>query len=310
MITDVFGIPVRYEAWDKQNFLPFYIAASYKFHIAYIDDKRCLMLTPTDSLASIPALKKQLLQIWKLENLPVFFDLASISYHRRKSFIENKIPFVTPKQVYLPFVGMSLSNETEFTPQIKKFVFSTQQLFLLYLYNRKKQLYISEATKILPFTAMTLSRAVKQLEATNLFSITKDGVNNVLTSNYTRWELFESAKTYLSTPIRKSGYIYKSQITADMVLAGETALSENTMLNPNRMTTYAIDQKLFPKNTLSTELLDPESQCHLELWSYNPKLFATENIADPLSVILSFSENVDERIEQAIEDLKESELRN
>ena len=58
-----------------------------------------------------------------------------------------------------------------------KFVYSTQQLFLFYLYSKKKRLYISEAGKELPFTAMTLTRAVKRLEATDLFLVAKDGVN-------------------------------------------------------------------------------------------------------------------------------------
>ena len=80
-------------------------------------------------------------------------------------------------------------------------------LFLAYWYNDKKQIYVSELAKYLPFSAMTISRAVKQLEVTNLFLITKDGVNKVIESKYDKKDLFEGIKQYLSSPIYKSGYI-------------------------------------------------------------------------------------------------------
>lgn len=100
---------------------------------------------------------------------------------------------MTDKQVFLPFVGTMLVDEKELLKRIEKFVYSTQQLFLFYMYSKKKRLYSSEAGKVLPFTAMTLTRAVKQLEATDLFYVAKDGVNKFIESKYDRYELFEKA---------------------------------------------------------------------------------------------------------------------
>ena len=94
-----------------------------------------------------------------------------------------------------------------------------------------------------------------------------------------------------------------------MVFAGETALSEKTMLNPNRIQTYAIYHKLFDKRQLVKELVDPDKQIRLEVWEYDPKQFGNGNVADSLSVVLSFIENEDERIEAVIEELLEKELR-
>lgn len=189
-----------------------------------------------------------------------------------------------------------------------KFVYSTQQLFLLYLYSKKKRLYISEAGKVLPFTAMTLTRAVKQLEATDLFLIAKDGVNKFIESKYNRYELFEKAEVYLTTPVRKAGYIDKTLVTENMVFAGETALSEKTMLNPNRIVTYAISEKDYDKTLLTEELIDPDEQVRLELWAYNPKQFSEDNSADDISVILSFGDTNDERLEEAVDELQERRL--
>ena len=137
----------------------------------------------------------------------------------------------------------------------------------------------------------------------------KDGVNKLIESKYSRYELFEKAKVYLKTPVRKTGYIDKTKVTENMVLAGETALSEKTMLNPSRVVTYAITEKDYDKTLLTEELTDPDKQVRLELWAYNPRQFSDDNCADDISIVLSFGDTVDERIEEAIDELKESRLK-
>ena len=113
MLTSVFGISIKCEAWKHQDSLPVYIAGSYDFQTAYIGNKRCIMLTPTEEFATLPALKKQITKIQQIDNVPVVFELATVSNYRRKSLIENNIPFITDKQVFLPFIGTMLSDEKE-----------------------------------------------------------------------------------------------------------------------------------------------------------------------------------------------------
>lgn len=309
MYTSVFGISIKYEAWNCSDSLPLYIAGSYDFYAAYIGNKRCIVLTPTDELSTLPALKKHIAKIQQIDNVPIVFELEAVSKYRRKSLIENRIPFITNKQVFLPFIGTMLTDEKEPQKLTGKFVYSTQQLFLFYLYSNKKKLYISEARKTLPFTAMTLTRATNQLEASDLFHVGKNGVNKFIESKYDRYELFEKAKTYLSSPVRRVGYISKTQVTEDMVFAGETALSEKTMLNPNRIVTYAIGEKDYSRTLLVEELIDPDNQVKLELWAYDPKQFTEDNTADDISVVLSLSDTGDERIEEAVDELQERRLR-
>ena len=308
MRTSVFGLSIKYETWNHQDSLPIYIAGSYHFYTAYIGDKRCILLVPIEELVTLPALKKQIAKIQQIDNVPVVLELVTVSKYRRKSLIENNIPFVTEKQVFLPFIGTMLTDEKVLLKFTGKFVYSTQQLFLLYLYEMKKRLYMSEAGKVLPFTAMTLTRAVKQLEASGLFLTGKDGVNKFIESKYNWLELFEKAKKYLSTPVRRAGYIDKVQVTENMVLAGETALSEKTMLNPSRVVTYAISEKDYDKTLLTEELVEPDKQVRLELWAYDPKQFSRDNNADDLSVILSLGDTSDERIEEAMDELQERRL--
>ena len=155
MLRNVFGIAISVEDWNHQDSLPVYMSDSYNFNTAYIADKRCIILTPKGALATVPALKKQIAQIRQIDNVPIVLELAAVSAYRRESLIENRIPFITRKQIFLPFIGTLLTEEKQDEGRSGKFVFSTQQLFLFYLYSKKKRLYISEAGKELPFTAMT-----------------------------------------------------------------------------------------------------------------------------------------------------------
>ena len=305
MLTDIFGVQVKYESWNKQGALPMYIAGSYNFSVAILNGCRCIMLSPTEELVTIPALKKQIKRIQEIENIPVVIKLPAISLYKRKKMIESGIPFITGKQAFLPFMGTFLTPESEEIVEVAKLMFSAQQLALMYLYNNTKKLYVSDATKKLPFTAMTMSRAVKQLEATGLFYTTKDGVNKVIESDYSGLKLYEKIKEHMTSPIRKIGYLNKAEVTADMVLAGDSVLAEATMLNPNRVKTYAVYIKSFAKERLMNELIDPDEQVRVELWEYDPKQFSEDNMADRLSVALSFAENEDERVEEAIEELLE-----
>lgn len=48
---------------------------------------------------------------------------------------------------------------------------------------------------------------------------------------------------------------------------------------------------------------NPETEAvNLEIWKYDPALFAQNGIIDPISLALCFENNADERIEASIEE--------
>lgn len=308
MIDHIFGLSIRYEPWDNKSILPLYIVNSYQFYTAYIENIRCIVIKPIEELPTLPSLKKQIQKIRVIDDVPVVLYSKTISFYRRKSLLENHIPFMTDKQVFLPFIGTLLVDEKEREKIKDKFVYSTQLLFLAYMYNHEMKVYVSDLSKSLPFSAMTLSRAVKQLDMTDLFLVYKDGVNKVIESKYSYKELYERIQHYLLTPVRQVGYMDQSLVTDHMVLSGESALSEMSMLNPSRIRTYAVYEKDFDNSQLIDELIDPDVQVKVEIWAYNPQLFTHTNIADTLSIVLSLKENKDERIEEVLEDILEKEL--
>lgn len=276
MKTDVFGLTINYKSWDKKQALPLYVAGNYEIDEAIVSNNRFIVMSPIGDLPTLPAMKKHIEKIQKIDDVPVAFYLKNLSDFRRKGMLESNIPFMTEKQVFLPFIGTLLMEEKNNALYKEKFMFSTQQLFLMYLYNRQNKLYVANVGKKLPYSAMTLSRAVKQLEASDLFLVYKDGVNKVIESKYDRRELFERAKPFLLDPVRKYGYIEKSRIDENMVLASESALAKNSMLNPSKLITYAIDEQKMDINQMENELVDPNKQIRLELWGYDPKLFSDD----------------------------------
>lgn len=115
MLTNVFGLSIKYAAWSHQDrFAILYIAGSYDFYTAYIGDKRCILLIPTEALATLPSLKKQIAKIQQIDNVPVVFELVTISKFRRGSFIENNIPFITEKRCICRLLEQYLQMKRNF----------------------------------------------------------------------------------------------------------------------------------------------------------------------------------------------------
>ena len=134
-----------------------------------------------------------------------------------------------------------------------------------------------------------------------MFYVSKQKQSNILHSQLSKRELFDELVDRLASPIWKKGYINNEDITQAMVLAGEDALAEKSMLANILPVKYAIYRKNFDESLLKRELIDSKKQSELQLWLYEPLLFSQSNIPDPISIILSLKNVHDERVEQAVE---------
>ena len=79
------------------------------------------MLAPIEELATLPALKKQIAKIQQIDNVPVVFELATVSNYRRKSLIENNIPFITQRSSCFCFICIVRKNACIFQKPEKCF---------------------------------------------------------------------------------------------------------------------------------------------------------------------------------------------
>ena len=302
---DILGLKVNYNKWNKEKQLPLFILNDFLVQKAIINDIECLSLTPKGDLPTIPVFKKQISIIKEIENIPIFLQLDVISSFRRQNLLENKIPFILKdKMVYLPFMATYLTNTQYIDKNVEKISLATQLLFTWILYQNANKYYVSDAVKSLGFSNMTLTRAYRQLCTTQLFEEHKDGRKIFLTINLSKVDLFNKMRPYLQSPFYTQGYILKKEITKIMIPAGEFAFSQHTHLNTPKLKTYAIEKKHIKNIKMQREYCSYDEQVELQIWKYNPLIFSqNKKTIDTISLIISLSRNIDERLEKEIEKL-------
>ena len=300
---DILGLKLNYTKWNKEKQLPLFILNDFLVQKAIINDIECLSLTPKEDLPTL--FKKQISIIKEIENVPIFLQLDVISSFRRQNLLKNKIPFILKdKIVYLPFMATYLTNTQYEEKTIEKISLATQLLFTWILYQNANKYYVSDAVESLGFSNMTLTRAYRQLCATQLLEEHKDGRKIFLTKKLSKVELFNKMKPYLQSPFYTQGYILKKEITKDMIPASEFAFSQHTHLNPPKLKTYAIEKKHSKNIKLQRECYSYDEQVELQIWKYNPLLFSqNKKDIDDISLILSLLGNEDERLDIEIENL-------
>lgn len=302
-IEDVLKVAVSCQSWKYKNKLPLFMIDKYDIKKVKIGNIDTIFLFVKSSLDSIPVLKKHISKIQKLECLPVVFVLKSNIRTFIEYLIQEGISFIVPyKQIYLPFMGMMLKDNYNFTDN-DKFLPSTQVVLFYYFYKQEKKLYIKEIIKYTGFSGMTITRAIRQLEQTGYFFLEKAGTQKILCSKYSPKELYEQLSSYLISPVRKIKYVSSIEIDKkSLCLSGLSALSSMTMINPDLVECFAVKDNL-SKWKGSDILLNPLNQVKIEIWKYSPFILAKDNIVDPLSLIMTLKNENDEHIQEAVESL-------
>ena len=289
-IEDVLGLPVKYHHWKGEVELPFYITERYKMRLVEIGNAKCIFLWPSSELSQIRSLQKQIRRIRMEEALPVVFVLESIDRYRRSSLISNGISFVVPdNQLYLPFIGAFLQEKYYACSEpLEHFQPSSQLLLFYWAYHGQKKLYMNDAVKVLGLSAMTVTRAFRQLEETGLFITGKESVQKYLEGTDDTERILQKAEKFLESPVSDVIYIEKEEETGPgFFTAGESALFENGFSSEQPSCPC---KAVFKKNASlhgRRQLLDAVSQVKIQLWKYNPEILAESETVDPLSLALS-----------------------
>ena len=309
LYQNLFGL--RFFAREvKPAGLPIYLTAGRTFlRMSYYDISFLLVCIPPDEQFGVVSLEKQLVLLSSRWKSKVAFRFETLSKAQRDSLIERNIPFISDTgQIYLPFLGVSLTNRF---PRIKrayseKMMPITQCLFLYLLYNQKANPIIkTEAARRLEVSPMSITRACDQLAAMGLVCQMSRGKEHYVSITGNGVPMYERAKPFLINPIQKTIVTLANEEIQSFVLSGESALAKKTMLIDPKLPSRAVS-KTWGANRYIPELdvrWSPEANAvQLELWKYDPALFAKDGVVDPISLALCFEENADERIEQAIED--------
>lgn len=303
-LNQVLGIRVVYKD-DAPTSMPNFIYSRYRLQRVKLDGKAAVFVYPKDELEAVSAVKKQLEMIAKTEEAPAVLVPDHLTYRQKEYLLRDHIPFIVDgKQIYLPFMALYLQERGDGEKQKTETMLPSAQLLLLhYIYHGCGEMLTSDASQQLGFTATSISRASRQLEEMGLIQTEKRGVQKVIHSDKTPEEMFEEARGNLSNPVKRTIYVPKSALNEALPISGYSALSEYSMMNPPMAECYAAGSVAAWEEVASSKLQSTDDQCAVELWRYDPQKLAKGNCVDKLSLVLALSEDRDERIEGAVEEL-------
>jgi len=309
---NLFGIDFEMNEMKVKD-LPIYIVARRSFlRLSYLDFEFILIKVAPDEKFGVSAFEKQAKIVSSKYGKPVAFGFENVSKRQRDSLIERNVPFISDSgQLYLPFMGMALSNRFTSHKEIKreKMMPVTQTLFLHLLYNSNGNPVLKkDAAESLGVTRTSITRASDQLVNMGLISQKINGKECHMITNGKGKQLFEMAKPFLINPIQQTIITSADDRYSIFPLSGESALAACTMLNNPQIPVRAaykaeIDTGKVPEVDVRWE--PDRSVVRLEMWKYSPNLFEKNGIVDPVSLALCFDGNNDERIEGAIEEYLE-----
>lgn len=309
-------IKMKVLPWKGEEKLPFYLKNTYDFFEAKLMGYSYLFVTCKSNEEHPPGkVLKHWQQLQKIWERGLVYVHHVMSPHNRKRFIQQRISFIVPgKQMYLSDLAIDLREHFHQTSKVgQHFSRATQALVIYFLTIAKEGDYQpSQLAKELGYTKMTLTRAFDELEAFDIFKISRKGKERNLVFSANRQHLWEKAESFLRTPVKKKVFIKTKKVKKSIfpkIISGLDALAHYSSLSGEKLPIFAIDHKLFPellrRAIIRIVEYTDEADCELELWHYDPSLFSENSIVDPFSVYLSLQEVVDERVESALEEMME-----
>lgn len=296
------------KAWGDERKIPIFLKSLYKFHEMKILGNLYVLIEVIDQAPGIDTIKKHINRIEKITNHQIVLYYKKITRYRRKSLIENNIPFIIEDgQIFLPFLGMNLKKmEDSVEKKMRKFTPSAQIAYLYFFYNKETVLNATDFSKIFGWTLMTASRALNDLYHAKLLTYEIRGKTG-RSKEYTRVldpDYFKMGSELLNSPVKRVVYVKKPPEKS--YVAGLEALANLSMLNPPNYKVRAIYEGYLESEDLETikneDIINDERLVELQIWGYDPKLFTKKDIVDRVSLYASLKEENDERIEQALEE--------
>lgn len=309
-LSNVLALQVKIRPWKKGGTLPFFLGNSYAFYELFLFEHSCLLMYTKENIEVTPAtIRKHWEQVQKKWKGLCIYSQRTISAYNRKRLIGHRVPFIIPgNQMYLPDLGIDLHEHFRkpYSQSVKSFSPATQAVIIYALsHGLREGLTPSELAQKLDYTLMTMSRSFDELQAANLGEVIRQGKERRWYFREGKHEMWEQAKPFLKSPIKKRTWLTQRQ---PLIIAGLSALSHFSDLNEPLLPGFAIGPaqwKALKKFGIEEVPSSEEALIELEIWHYNPNLFSKDGLVDPFSLYLSLKESKDERIQAALEEMME-----
>lgn len=233
----------------------------------------------------------------------VLFLLEGVPFVERNRLVEQDVFFVVSgKYAFLPNLLIT-ARETE-PIKGEKLTAVAQWLLLAFLQgvdiNHRTAKEIECAS---PFRYVTLTRAFRLLEGVGLCKIEiGDDKFKRIVFDADKKALFEQAKKFLVQPVKQRLFCDEIKDVQRYKLAGISALSHYSSLNPDETVTIAVTADDWKKRNEGDfqNINTIEGDCCIEIWHY-PPIPNNEHYVDVLSLALSLQDDHDPRVEKEVE---------
>ena len=305
--------------------VPYTIRDSYKTYELSIpmgnsSPLNMMLLVSRDDVAypGIVKLQKHIELVRNVTNQVVVYVCWSLSIPDRRSLIMHQVNFIQPSfQMFIPELALDLREsfrQRREQSELAALLPAAQAMLLSCLYaGIADEAYFTTNALLgdLGYSRVTLSKAVDQLTSLGVITPAKSDLPwKTYAFNGSPAEVFEKAKQHLRSPVKKRIGITRNSfpMMPGVFIAGETALAKYTMLAEPKQAVWGMTKYVF-KNMLANhafEMIEAVDAIEewVEIWAY-PSLTEREYIADAASLFLSLEDNADERIQIALDELKE-----
>lgn len=314
-LHETLGVPMSgQQAWAGQDRLPYFLRDAFEFRqLDILGHTVLLALDRSPEKPSLGDIRGRLDKVRSVAGQPTVYVTGALASYERKRLIEQKIPFIVPgNQLYLPDLAIDLREYFRQRPTSAESPLSpSAQAMLITALLRPRwepEWHPAQVAAALGYTPMTLSRAVRELSATGLASVHKAGRSQYLTMAFSPQETWERASPLLRSPVQRTVWTSApSQPDLPMRLAGLSALARRSMLAEPQLPVHAVSRTAWQSIKSNLNQL-PEAMpgaYEWQLWNYNPALQPNSDTVDPLSLSLSLRDSTDERVQSALDVLKE-----
>lgn len=304
----IFGYHIVPKPMNLHENLPLIYSNQYKFYSAIVADVSCIFIQYYGNYLSIPRIKKSFEEIPKLlkTNANCVLWLTGATEAQKTRLIDNHIPFfVDQKTVYLPFLGWMFDLHTKAKLQIFRSQFSaaTQCVFIDILLGETDHCQVKDIQNRVMLSHVSVSAALRELYQKNLLEVS----GNNTRKKYRRISknmFWKEGHLFLSDPVFKRYYISNLNLLDrfDTYYAGESALAKLSMISSPLHPCVALSkldyEKICKYAASSPDDLFDENYSIIEIWRYNPGLFADKDKnVDPFSLYASLGDLLnDERV--------------
>ena len=314
-LVDTLGIRAALRPWKAAETLPFFLQEAFTVRQLALDGHDLLIAIDKGPEVHSPAkLRVQIERLRTLVELPVIYATETLASYERRRLIEYRIPFLVPgNQLYLPDLGIDLReyfrtrSRADGTPVSP----ATQAVLVAMLLSEpwKNEWVVSEIVARLGYTAMTLTRVLRELSTEGIANVHRHGRERRLHVDGAPQEVWDRARKSLSSPVKRSIWVPTVPGAEPAPrLAGLSALAHLTHLADPPSPVFAIGPNDWrrvkqAKRQLSMQPIDGFTEW--QLWSYSPAIQPKGLTVDPLSLMLSLESIADERIQMALDELRE-----